>query len=246
VQGPGAQVPAYTAQSLQCSRFLETAHSELRTELGGRIREVTTERDAHWSFRARRAGGGIALEGWLDSLSLRQRTGDLTLAPDTDGLIGGRYRGLLHPSGRYRPRVKPFVPDEIAEITDAAAALDDLFPPLPTRALRPGEEWQGPGIRITRLADSSGRALQRYALQVRREQRETIPRGDTVPVALRQTSLEEGEFVWDPGAGLVQRSRKIIIETTIPAGGRIRRPVRSRITQTIRLTRLPRTDSCPG
>jgi hypothetical protein len=242
----GAQLPAYTVQSLRCSRFLETAHSELRTESGGRIREVTTERDAHWSFRARPAAGGIELEGWLDSLSLRQRSGDLTLAPDTDGLIGGRYRGLLLPSGRYRPRVKPFVPDEIAEITDAAAALDDLFPPLPRRPLRPGESWESPGIRVTRLADSSGLALQRYALRVRREQRETVPRGDTVPVALRQTTVEEGEFVWDPAAGLVQRSRKITIETTIPAGSRIRRPVRSRITQTIKLTRLPPMDSCPG
>jgi hypothetical protein len=251
VQGAGAQVPAYTVRSLQCARFLENAHSELHAESGGRIREVETDRAGLWSFRASPSGArsGFQLVGWLDSLSIRQNSGDTTLVPDTDGLIGGRYRGRLLPSGRYQPEVRPFVPDEIAEITDAAAALDDLLPPLPPRALRPGEEWRDAGgTSITRFPDSAGTGLQRYGLQVRREQRETVPQGDTMPIALRQTTVEQGKFVWDPRDGLVSRSRKIVVETLIPAAGRVRRPVRSRLTQTIRLIRLPRADdsACAG
>jgi hypothetical protein len=248
VHAAGAQVPAYTAQSLGCARFQESVRSELRTESGGRIREVTTERNANWSFRARAVAGGLGLEGWLDSLSIRQRSGDTTLVPETDGLIGGRYRGLLSAAGRYRPEARPFVPDEVAEITDAATAVDDLFPPLPPRGLRPGEAWQdSTGIRITRLPDSTGTALQRYALQVRREQREAVPRGDTVPVALQQTTRENGGFIWDPASGLVYRNRDIAVETSIPAAGRIRRPVRSRLTQAITLSRLPAAvdSACP-
>ncbi len=240
IQAAGAQVPAYTAQSLHCARFRESVRSELRSESGGRIRETTTERDGTWRFRARAAPAGLVLEGWFDSLSIRQRSGDTTLTPETDGLVGGRYRGVLSAAGRYRSEVRPFVPDEIAEVTDAGAALDDLLPALPPRALRPGEEWRDSlGVRITRLPDSSGTRLQRYALEVRREEREKVPRGDTVPVALRQTTVENGGLVWDPTAGLVSRNRKITVETSIPASGRIRRPVRSRLTQAITLDRLP-------
>lgn len=232
-------------RSLQCARFLESARSELRTESGGRVREVTSERVGAWSFRAAPAKAGVRLEAWLDSLSIRQHTGDTTLVPDTDGLIGGRYRGVLLGSGVYRGEVGPFVPDEVAEVTDLASAVDDLFPPLPQRELRPGEAWaDSAGLRIARLPDSTG--LRRYSLQIRREQREAIPKGDTLPVALRQTIVEDGRIVWDRTVGLMERTRSIAVETTIPANRRIRRPVRSRLTQTITLSRLPAAaeDSC--
>jgi hypothetical protein len=51
--------------------------------------------------------------------------------------------------------------------------------------------------------------------------------------------VEEGEFVWDPREGLVHRDREIRVETSIPAAGRVRRPVRSRLAQRITLSRLP-------
>ncbi len=93
---------AYTAAQLHCARFAETSHSEIETETARGSVVATSDRDGIWSFRARDTVGGIALESWYDSLSLRRRTGGAEILADTDGLIGGRYRGLLGPSGMLR------------------------------------------------------------------------------------------------------------------------------------------------
>ncbi len=177
-------------------------------------------RDGVWSFRARDAAAGVALEGWYDSLTAWRRSGEAILTPDTDGLIGGRYRGRLGTTGSYRADARPFVPDEVAEVMDAAAALDDLLPMLPRQPLRIGQSWRdSTGVAITRLPDSLGAArLQRFVLRIRRETRETTPHGDTVPIPLRQTTVEEGEFVWHPVAGLVsQRVSLTRLPWSLPA-----------------------------
>ncbi|MBA3345246.1 MAG: hypothetical protein H0T44_08090 [Gemmatimonadales bacterium] len=246
---PAQQPPRYTASQLQCSAFSESSRSEIRTESGGRVRQAEAGRAGIWRFRSRDTTAGVAVEGWYDSLAVWQRSQGLALAPDTDGLIGGRYRGLLGPGGHYRPADRPFVPDEVSEVVDAAVAMDDLFPPLPPRALMPGQRWSNStGTEITRLPDSvAARRLQRYALRIRQASRETTPRGDTVPIAVRQTSVEEGEVTWDPAAGLLRRTRWITIETDIPIGGRVRQAVRSRVSQRTTLTRLAGgVGRCPG
>jgi len=200
----------------------------------------SAERTAVWQLRARDSAGGVALEGWYDSLAIRRHTPGGDLIPDTDGLIGGRYRGHLDSRGHYEPSARPFIPDEVAEVADLSSALDDLLPPLPPTPLRPGGTWRGPGATITRLADTmaAGRTLLRFSLDLRRRANEATPRGDTVPVALTQTMTEQGTYLWDPALGLMARRRKIEVETSIPAGGRIRAPVRSRVVQHIEATRL--------
>jgi hypothetical protein len=137
--------------------------------------------------------------------------------------------------------VRPYVPDEVAEVADLSSALDDLFPPLPPAPLRAGASWQGPDVTIARLADTvvDGRPLLRFAVEQRRRASETTPRGDTVPIALTQTTAEQGTLLWDPQVGLVRWQREITIETSIPAAGRIRAPVRSRVVQHVTLARLP-------
>jgi hypothetical protein len=202
--------------------------------------EGTAERSARWQLRARDSAGAVALEGWYDSLTIRRHTAGGDLIPDTDGLIGGRFRGRLDPAGHYEPSARPFIPDEVAEVADLSAALDDLLPPLPVGPLEPGATSRSPGLAITRLADTAagGRTLQRYSLELRRHASETTPRGDTVPVALSQTTTERGTYLWDPALGPVARTREIEVETSIPAGGRIRTPVRSRVVQHIELKRL--------
>jgi len=75
--------------------------------------------------------------------------------------------------------------------------------------------------------------------------RETVPRGDTVPIPVRQTVEEEGDIYWSPESGLVRRLRAITIEATVPAGGRVRQPVRSRVEQRVELTRLRPRQPCP-
>ncbi len=107
-------------------------------------------------IRARDTLGGVAFDAWYDSLALARGSPAGELRPDTDGLLGGRYRGLLGPDGGYTAQARPFVPDEVAEVADLGAALDDLLPPLAPVALAPGQTWRGPSTVIRRLADTAG------------------------------------------------------------------------------------------
>ena len=242
-----AQSLGYAASQLQCARFLETSRSEVQTEMARGAVDATLERDGIWSFRARDTTGGVALEAWYDSLTLRRRSAGQEVAADTDGLIGGRYRGLLTPDGEYVEYARPFVPDEVAELADLSTAARDLLPPLPPRALAPGQSWTDSTLTITRLPDTSvaGRPLAHFRLRSRAESGESVPRGDTVPIPVRQTVEEEGDVYWSPATGLVRRLRDITIEATVPSGGRVRQPVRSRVDQHVELTQLPGHRSCP-
>jgi hypothetical protein len=245
-QGTAPSPPAYSAAQLHCARFAETSRSEIETETARGSVKASADRDGVWTFRARDSSGGVALEAWYDSLSLRRRTAESEVTADTDGLIGGRYRGLLTPLGGYLEIARPFVPDEVAEIADLSGVARDLFPPLPPRPLGRGESWTGRGLELSRLPDTvvAGRALLRFRLQSEGETREAVPRGDTVPIPIRQTTVEQGDIFWSPATGLIRRTRDITVETTVPTGGRIRQPVRSRVIQHVELTRLP-ASSCP-
>ena len=238
---PGQEpVVAYSASQLDCAGFLETVSSDIRTEAAGRIRHQTSERRGVWRFRAAPSNADVALEGWLDSLALSRRSPEASINPDTDGLLGGRYRGTLTKSGVYSGKVSPFVPDEVAEIAEMSGALNDFFPPLPPRALRPGQEWSDSlGLTIRRLPDSalSGVLLFRFAVASRKELRAVPTPADTVPLKLRQTSQERGEFVWHPFLGLLRRDRRIVVETTVPPGRSVRQAVRSRVEQHITVVR---------
>jgi hypothetical protein len=233
--------PVYRAAQLDCALFAETSRTEITTSTPRASGEGAAERAALWQLRARDSAGVVALEGWYDSLAIRRHTPAGDLVPDTDGLIGGRYRGRLDSVGHYEPSARPYIPDGVAEVADLSGALDDLLPPLPAIPLSAGKTWRSSGLAITRLADTlvDGRTLRRFAVAIHRRASEATPRGDTVPVSLAQTSTEEGTILWDPGLGLIARERKIEVSTSIPAGGRIRAPVRSRIVQHVTLSRLP-------
>ncbi len=231
---------AYAANQLDCARFRETVSSDIVTEAAGRVRRQTGERRGVWQFRAAPTTSALMLEGWLDSLALSRRSPEAVINPDTDGLLGGRYRGTLSKSGVYTSKVRPFVPDEVAEIAEMSGALNDFFPSLPPRALRPGQEWTDSlGLTIRRLPDSalSGLLLFRFALESRRASRAAPTPADTVPLKLRQTSEERGEFVWHPFLGLLRRDRRIVVETTVPPGRSVRQAVRSRVAQHVTLVR---------
>ena len=233
-------VPTYRTSQLECSQFVETSNTRISTQTGRRSREQTAGRRGVWRFRAQPGKGDLALEGWLDTLVLWRRSPETTIRPDTDGLIGGRYRGILTPSGRYTGRVQPFIPDEVAEIAGMATALDDFFPPLPPRILHIGEVWtDSSGLRIQRLADSalSGLPLYRFSLQMKREANSAPIRQDTAPLELHQVTLERGRFVWHPTVGLWSRQRTIVVETTVPPGRAVPEPVRSHIEQRITVVR---------
>jgi hypothetical protein len=230
----------YTAQQLECARFLEVGESRILTEAGGTTRNQTSVRRGFWQFRAVSSNRDVALEGWLDSLTVTRRSEETTISPDTDGLLGGRYRGTLTPRGTYTGQARPFVPDEVAEVAGMHNALDDFFPPLPPRPLREGEIWtDSKGLTIRRLADSalSGVLLYRFELEKQSEARAAETPADTLPLRLQQKSDEQGTFVWHPFLGLLSRDRRIVIQTTVPPSRSVRQAVRSKVEQRIRLAR---------
>jgi hypothetical protein len=231
----------YRAEQLNCARFLETAESKILTQSGGRGREQTAGRTGVWQFRAVSSRSGVALEAWLDSLGLWRRSAETTIRPETDGLIGGRYRGTLSPEGTYSSEVRPFIPDEVAEVAGMGNALDDFFPPLPRGGrLKPGQTWSDSvGVTIRRLPDSalSGISLYRLALEIRGHTASAKTQADTLPLQLQQTSQEHGSYVWHPTLGLLRRERRILVETTVPPGKTVRQAVRSKIEQHITLER---------
>jgi hypothetical protein len=213
----------------------------LEAETGLRRRRETLTRDGLWRLRGSPVPAGISIEAWYDSLAVSRTSPEGVLTPDTDGLLGGRYRGTLSSAGRYTADTRPFVPDEVAEVSDLGAALDDLLPPLPPSALAVGEHWRdGSGLELTRLPDSvaAGRPVRRLALRSSGESRRATVRGDTTAIPARQVTVEQGEVDWDATVGLLRRTRHIVVETSVQAGGPLRAPLRSRLEQDVVVERV--------
>jgi hypothetical protein len=243
----------YTAAQLQCARFEETSRGRVVVESAGQRRQETVGRSGRWSLRARDSASSIALEGWYDSLSVWREGPAGKSIPDTDGLLGGRYRGVLTSAGHYAGVARPFIPDEVAEVAELGGALEDLLPPLPTAPLEVGQRWgDSTGLELRRLPDSgaAGGVVHRLRLRNRTVAQLAAVRGDTLTVPARQVTLEEGQLDWAPRVGLVRRVRHIVVESTIPAGGPIPQAVRSRLEQDVTLFRLrgaaaSRSTVCP-
>jgi hypothetical protein len=239
---PSAVEFRYTPAQLACAAFREQSRATLDAQTGMRQRHETLLREGLLSLRARPGGPAIALEAWYDSLALSRESPEGKLVPDTDGLLGGRYRGTLTPSGRYSAEARPFVPDEVAEVAELGGAMDDLLPPLPPVALAVGELWtDGHGLELRRLEDSVAgrRTIRRLALRARTESDTATVRGDTTTLAASEVMAEEGQVDWAPDLGLVRRVRRLVVETSVPVGGPVRQPLRSRLEQEVRLVRLP-------
>ncbi len=247
--GPRVPPPVlYRAAQLDCSRYRQHTESQIETSVAGRIRRETAGLAGLWVVRARAAApDSILLEAWWDTLSVWRRSRDTTLRPDTDGILGGRYRGVLTPDGLYAATARPFVPDEVAEVMDLGSAAEDLLPRLPPVPLGVGQSWWSAdsALEIRRLDDSlAAERLARFREAARRTVERIRLRGDTTPLEARQTTREEGVFVWSERDGLVWRDRRIMVETGIPARGRVRRPVRSRLEQRVVLERVG--SACPS
>ncbi|HET7470559.1 MAG TPA: hypothetical protein VFJ81_12830 [Gemmatimonadales bacterium] len=239
-QQPAPPILRYTAAQLDCASFVEHSRTQLDAETGGRRRREILTRRGVLRFRARPSGDSLTLEAWYDSLALSRESPEVTLRPDTDGLIGGRFRGTLSPDGRYREAVRPYIPDDVAEVADVGRTLSDLLPPMPRRPLAVGERWtDGAGLELQRIADSSarGRPVRRLLLRTRAQTDTAAVRGDTMQLPATEVTTEAGEVDWDAERGLLRRTRHIVIETTVPAGGPLKLPLRSRLEQQADLVR---------
>jgi hypothetical protein len=218
-----AQAPTYTAAHLTCATFEVRVRTNVTTELQGRRRVEEIRRDGILRVTGREAEGGIAIEAWWDSLQLSRRAEGRTLTPDADGILGGRYTGLLGLEGGFRRNEAPWVPDEIAEVSDLTVALDDLFPVF------------APGT-VRQLADSAGR--KRFRLSTSRQL--DAPADSTRGFAVAESETSDGFVVWGT-EGVLRWDRTVTAETRVRETPR--RSFRSVIVQRITVTRL---GSCAG
>ena len=212
-----AQTPAYAADQLTCVLFDVHVRTIVTTDLQGRQRIEELLRDGRLSVRGVPADSGIAIEAWWDTLALWRRADGSTLAPDAGGILGGRYRGLLLADGRFTRTAAPWVPDEVAEVSDLTVALDDLFPVFA-------------GGTIRRLADIAG--LRRYRLVATRDA--DVPATTERPFAVHESESSDGVVAWARD-GLSSWVRRVTAETRVSEAPR--RAFRSQVTQVIEMRR---------
>lgn len=231
---PLREPPRYTAAMLDGASFDERVRVTVRTQSGGATRLETVGREARWQLRAAAADSAVAVEAWYDSLLIWRDGPEGRLLPDTDGLIGGRFRGRIAAAGLTVVTTRPFIPDEVAEVSDLAEAFTRLLPMLPGSALAPGAVWDdGRGLRIVRRPDSTGAGapLARYRWTSVAADTVTEVESDSLRYQIHSTVKEEGALVWHPRFGPLVWHREVVTDLEIPAAGPVRRPVRSRVEE---------------
>jgi hypothetical protein len=221
--------------------------SDIYLQGGNRRSRESAGRDGVIRLRAGAADSLLRVEGWFDTLLVWREGSGERLEPDTDGLVGGRYRGLLTRLGGFRSIDTPFLPDEVAEVADLSGALGDLLPPLPPVPLLPGASWRDDlGMVITRLPDETlaGRRLARYRLIRRSTHPESRFLSDSTEVRAVRTETESGVFAWSTELGVVRWERDLSDEVTVPTGGLVKQAFRTKIEQKVMVERVGRAGEC--
>jgi hypothetical protein len=233
--------PTYHPLQLDCARYRQEIRSVIDLAGARRRSRETTGRVGLLIVRAGARDSSIALEAWFDSLSVWREGDGERLEPETDGVIGGRFRGTLSLSGAFTETDRPFVPDEVAQVADVGDALGELLPLLPPRPLGRGNVWEdGLGTVITRLPDGrrEARIVERYRLERRSSRAESRLLPDSSEVRATREDRETGVFEWSAELGPVRWERDITAEVTVPAGGPVRLPFRTRIDQKVTIERV--------
>jgi hypothetical protein len=233
--------PRYRPLQLDCARYQSSIRTDITIQAGRRRSRETAGRDGVMVLRAGAADSLIAVEAWFDSLTLWRESEGERQTPDTDGLIGGRYRGRLTPLGGFTATDTPFIPDEIAELADLSNALGDLLPPLPPVPLELGASWKDDfGTVISRTTDTriAAQPVQRYRLVRRAERQEKRLLPDSTEVSATRTEKESGVFSWSPEQGLVRWERDLAEQVTVPAGGLVKQPFKTGIVQKLTVVRV--------
>ena len=212
--------PRYRIDQVQCAVYRQAVVNRISSSRQGQRARATTGWDGDLAVHGVADSlGAVNIEAWFERLRVWQETPDGAAGPATDGLIGGRYRGVLDSLGGYRSRAVPFVPDAIAAIADLRLVLDELLPPLPQDLPAPGgEASDASGWSWDRLSDTVWRG--RSALRFRMHHHDTT---DVVAEwresrKISATSMEEerGRLVWVPALGPVGWTRTIVTQVEIP------------------------------
>ncbi len=233
--------PAYHPLHLDGATYRQEIRSTISIESG---RERTRERglrDGRLRLHARPQDSLLAVEGWFDTLDVWREGAEGRMTPETDGVIGGRFRGMLTRQGGFQATDVPFVPDDLAQVTELSSALADLLPPLPPLALTPGASVRDAfGTSFLRVPDGlvDGHRVERYRLGRQSEGEEVRLLPDSTEVRAVRRERESGVFSWSRELGLVRWEREITVEVMVPVGRVVKAPFRTVIEQTIIVSRL--------
>lgn len=241
----------YVGEQFSCAVFDERRVTLLRTDVGAERREETVRREGRLVLEARGAvPDGTRLVSWYESLTLRRRNADGELAPDTDGVLGGQFSGVLGADGTWQGEDRPWIPPAVGDVSDVGRTMEDLLPPLPAVPLRQGgTATDTAGVRLSRLADSvhAGRAVQRYTLRQVHERPLALNTGE-VSAEAKESITREWTLAFAPEAGLLRMERRTLTEAAVPRSASVRRPVRAASEERLVLRRLEgeRVAACDG
>ncbi|HET9275755.1 MAG TPA: hypothetical protein VFN96_06785, partial [Gemmatimonadales bacterium] len=146
----GGGPPRYLPAHLRCAVFHESVTGEARGQAGGALRAQRFGREGILVIRAVGTDSGLMAEAWLDSLVLWRDGDSGRMEPDAEGLLGGRWIGRLEPDGRWIGSQVPFIPDEVALVTELRPLLQEFLPRLPGRVLSVGAADSADGRVIRR------------------------------------------------------------------------------------------------
>lgn len=219
---------AYAAPALDGASFIEQVRSEVTTQSGGSELHRSILRWAQYHMTAH----GDTVVVTADSLSLRQATDGISRIMDVDAVIGGRWRLTIDLAGRTTVFDRPFVPGDLADVSDVGRAMDDFFPVAP-RAMAPGSAFVDALHRSWhRLADSAGR--QRYRWSGDQGGDSSYVTADSVLVHAVTSVHEDGTAAWAMAGGPVGWTRHIQTTVTSNFAGRT---VRALVDQQIQVRR---------
>jgi hypothetical protein len=242
VPGLGAaQAPTYDATTLGCARFAESVRGEVQSTYGSVRRSETVGRDGILVVHAASDSAGLTVVAWYDTLSVFREGPEGRAAPDAEGILGGRYTGILDPQGDYLATAVPFVPAALRDVFDFSRVPLHFFPPLPPQPLGTGREWaEGAGLTIWRLADSAafGGPVARYRWTRHESWEEGVAAGDS-SVIVHRSEREEGNLRWRGGEGPLGWTSAFAASIEFASGAG-----RTEVTQQVQVTRI--AENCPG
>ncbi len=209
-----APAPRYTHVALAGTSFLEQVTSTVVSRSGGAERTRATSRAARFGVSV--SGDTVVVSG--DSLALSESAGGVDRTLDASGFLGGRWRLFLSKGGVPSVHHRPFVPDDITEVSDVAAAMDDFFPRTPPALAVNASATDTANTRWERLADSAG--SQRYHWSLARQHEGVRTVADTVPLQVHEVTRESGTLAWSPAGAPLTWSRQIHSEITSAIRGR--------------------------
>ena len=138
-------------------------------------------------------------------------------------LVGLMNTSISDATGRFTRTVAPWVPDEVAEVSDLSLALDDLFPNFAVGTLDP-------------LTDSAH--VHRFRLTSSKET--DAPATPERPFAVHESESSDGVVAWGR-EGVLSWVRQVTAETRVAEAPR--RAFRSELAQKIELRRV---GNCAG